>query len=193
MDADGPTESPTPVPARMLNEFVYCPRLFYLEWVQGEFRDNEEVISGHTVHRRVEKEGGKLPAPAPEGEALEYKARGVTLQSERLGLVAKLDLLEGEGGEAVPVDYKRGHPPRDPGGVWPADRVQVGAQTLLLRENGYPSSHAIVYYAETRQRVRVPFTSELEREVIAVASAARATAQSGVIPPPLVDSPKCPR
>jgi hypothetical protein len=99
MDADGPTESPTPVPARMLNEFVYCPRLFYLEWVQGEFRDNEEVLSGHLVHRRVEKESGKLPAPAPEGQALEYKARGVTLQSERLGLVAKLDLLEGEGGK----------------------------------------------------------------------------------------------
>jgi len=24
-------------PARMLNEYVYCPRLAYLEWVQGEW------------------------------------------------------------------------------------------------------------------------------------------------------------
>ena len=24
------------IPARMLNEFVYCPRLAYLEWVQKE-------------------------------------------------------------------------------------------------------------------------------------------------------------
>lgn len=27
--ADGPAL----LPVRMLNEFVYCPRLFYLEWV----------------------------------------------------------------------------------------------------------------------------------------------------------------
>lgn len=24
------------LPARMLNEYQYCPRLAYLEWVQGE-------------------------------------------------------------------------------------------------------------------------------------------------------------
>lgn len=26
------TELPDLVPARMLNEYVYCPRLFFLEW-----------------------------------------------------------------------------------------------------------------------------------------------------------------
>ena len=25
------------LPVRMLNEYVYCPRLAYLEWVQGEW------------------------------------------------------------------------------------------------------------------------------------------------------------
>lgn len=28
------TEEPL-IPARMLNEFAYCPRLAYLEWVPG--------------------------------------------------------------------------------------------------------------------------------------------------------------
>jgi hypothetical protein len=28
--------SPDLRPARMLNEFAYCPRLCYLEWVQDE-------------------------------------------------------------------------------------------------------------------------------------------------------------
>ena len=27
---------PDQLPARMLNEFAYCPRLFYLEYAQGE-------------------------------------------------------------------------------------------------------------------------------------------------------------
>ncbi len=34
------TDVPELIPARMLNEFAYCPRLAYLEWVQGEFTDN---------------------------------------------------------------------------------------------------------------------------------------------------------
>ena len=33
---------PELIPARMLNELAYCPRLAYLEWVQGEFADNLE-------------------------------------------------------------------------------------------------------------------------------------------------------
>ena len=181
------------IPVRMLNEFTYCPRLFYLEWVQGEFRDNEDVLSGHMVHRRVEKEGGTMPESSSAGEPLVYKARGVTLSSDRLGLIGKLDLVEGDGGETVPIDYKKGHPPKEPGEVWPADRVQVGAQALLLRENGYACTHATVYYAQTKQRVNVPLTPELEEEVVHSISAARATAEGGKIPPPLVDSPKCPR
>lgn len=32
---------PELIPARMLNEFAYCPRLCYLEWVQQEWDDNE--------------------------------------------------------------------------------------------------------------------------------------------------------
>lgn len=31
-------------PARMLNQFVYCPRLFYYEWVEGEFAHNRETV-----------------------------------------------------------------------------------------------------------------------------------------------------
>jgi len=34
------------VPARMVNEYVYCPRLAYLMWVQGEFAHNEYTVDG---------------------------------------------------------------------------------------------------------------------------------------------------
>jgi CRISPR-associated protein Cas1 len=192
-DNDGTGSPPSTIPARMLNEFIYCPRLFYLEWVQGEFRDNEDVLAGRIAHRRVDKEGGTMSEPSEIVEPLVYKARGVTLSSERLGLTARLDLLEGDAGEAVPVDYKKGHPPNEPGMVWPADQIQVGAQALLLRENGYPCTHAIVYYAQTKQRVSVPLTLELVEEVLRNVAAARVVAEDGHIPPPLVDSPKCPR
>jgi CRISPR-associated protein Cas1 len=38
------------IPARMLNEFAYCPRLAYLEWVQGEWADNVETLEGSHTH-----------------------------------------------------------------------------------------------------------------------------------------------
>jgi hypothetical protein len=52
---DGRQDVPDLIPARMLNEFAYCPRLAYLEWVQGEFADNLDVLEGRFGHRRVEK------------------------------------------------------------------------------------------------------------------------------------------
>ena len=56
-DVDVPraTDVPDLIPARMLNEFAYCPRLAYLEWVQGEFADNLEVLEGRFGHRRVDR------------------------------------------------------------------------------------------------------------------------------------------
>jgi hypothetical protein len=47
-------EHPAYLPARMLNEFAYCPRLFHLEWVQREWQDSADTIDGTRVHRRVD-------------------------------------------------------------------------------------------------------------------------------------------
>jgi CRISPR-associated protein Cas1 len=188
VDSESSSET---LPARMLNEFVYCPRLFYLEWVQGEFAESAETLDGHRTHRRVDKEGGELPAPPEWTEGLKVRARAVTLSSERLGLVAKLDLLEDEAGKACPVDYKRGHGPDD--GIWDADRIQLGVQMLLLRESGYPCERGYIYYAETKQRVPLAWSEALAQQIIETIARARETAAVGRIPPPIVDSPKCPR
>src|SRR5436189_119528 len=56
-------EVPALVPARMLNEHAYCPRLAYLEWVQGDFTDNADTVEGRFHHRNVDAETGALPAP----------------------------------------------------------------------------------------------------------------------------------
>jgi CRISP-associated protein Cas1 len=62
---DAPPLPPgTPLlPARMVNEYVYCPRLAYLEWVQGEWADSADTVEGRHVHRRVDKRSGSPPRP----------------------------------------------------------------------------------------------------------------------------------
>jgi CRISP-associated protein Cas1 len=63
--ADEPME---PLPARMLNEFVYCPRLFYYEHVEGVFVHNADTRRGAALHKRVDAGKGALPAPSRAGE-----------------------------------------------------------------------------------------------------------------------------
>ena len=187
-------ELPDYLPARMVNEFSYCPRLFFYEWVEGLFHESSDTVEGAVQHKRVDKEGPGLPASGDLSDSEELKTRAVTLSSEPHRLIAKMDLIDVSQGIVTPVDYKHGKP-YDTGhglGAWPSDRVQLAVQGIVLRDNGYECNEGIVYYAGTRQRVRVEFDDALIAETLALAEQARATAREGVIPPPLVDSPKCP-
>jgi CRISPR-associated protein Cas1 len=180
---------PQLVPARMLNEYAYCPRLFFLEWVDQLWAASADTAEGDRQHRRVDAGGGAAPLPG-EGEVT--AARSVELSSEQLGIIAQLDLLEGTDGGVVPVDTKKGRPARD-GGPWEADAIQVCAQVLLLREHGYAAGHGEIFYAETRQRVTVEMTPALVERTLTVISQARQVAARLAPPPPLRASPKCPR
>ena len=183
------------IPARMLNEVVYCPRLFYLEHVAGEWEDNADTLAGKRVHRRVDASMSSL-APAnelpPEDMA---RARSVTVAAEGEGIIAKLDLVETRAGHVFPVDYKRGSAPsakHAPAGAWPADRVQIGAQILALREAGYTCTDGVLYYAGSKTRVPIVYDDALLADVRAAVRQARAILATRKMPPPLEDSPKCP-
>jgi CRISPR-associated protein Cas1 len=184
---------PDYLPARMINEFVYCPRLFYYEQVQGVFVESADTIEGSVQHRRVDKEGGAAPAPDAQPEEL-VVARSITLSSEKHKVIAKLDLAEFAEGKATPVDYKHGRPMSVQDGYepWPADRVQLAVQALVLRANGYRCEEGIVFYTKSRQRVRVVFDDVVMGEAERAIEDAWRTAASDQLPPPLIDSPKCP-
>ena len=175
----------------MVNEFEYCPRLFYLEWVQARFEDNPDTVEGRFVHRRVDLGGGRV-GESSEDEPVRV-ARSVTLGSERLGLIAKADIIEGApDGSVIPVEVKRGRPPSH-GPAWSPELVQLCAIGLLLQDNGYECNEGQIYFAQTRQRVSVPFDDDLVSRTLGVIDRLRPVAAAPDPPPPLVDSPKCPR
>ena len=189
---------PDYLPARMVNEFVYCPRLFFYEWVEGVFRESVDTVEGQFEHKRVDAPGARgkgsgLAKPEEIGEE-RIESRSVTLSSEKHKVIAKIDLVEGVDGVVTPIDYKHGRPRQTEEGLelWPADRVQLAVQGLVLRENGYRCEEGVGYYAQTKQRVRVKFDDELMRETTAAIAQAWVLALAGEMPPPLVDSPKCP-
>jgi len=263
----------------MLNEFVYCQRLFYYEFVEGVFVDSADTLRGDAIHKRVNSGSGALPtakgatgdspaaaadasaAPPSPGPGSKRKgrtrtsqplsktqdeanplpqtdegagksgneksesaasasgtdddvihSRSVQMGSDRLGVVAKMDLVEvraernseapdaGKEGdlfaalEVCPVDYKAGAPKQgeDANELWDTDKMQLGLQALILRDNGYTCNEGVIYYRATRQRVRLPITAELEQWILQQIAEARKVV-TGPIPAPLVHSPKCVR
>jgi CRISPR-associated protein Cas1 len=189
--------APDYLPARMLNEFVYCPRLFFYEHVEGVFVHNQETVEGALRHTKLDDGKGEL-APADDLPAdASIHSRSVTLSSDTYHLIAKMDLIEAEDGIVTPVDYKRGSPREDRETdeltAWDPDRVQLAVQALVLRDNGYRCDEAVVYYVATKQRIRVPVDDALVTMTLDALNQARELAVSGRIPPPLIDSPKCPR
>ena len=121
-----PGTLPDLIPARILNEHVYCPRLAYLEWVDRQFVDNADTADGTFVHRVVDRERAKPPDPsdAPDAQASDGEpapsSSAVTVSSERLGLITKVDLL----GLNDPVQWKQDdtalfiQPPAKPSGKY---------------------------------------------------------------------------
>jgi CRISP-associated protein Cas1 len=217
---------PQQIPARMLNEFVYCQRLFYYEFVESVFIESVDTLRGDAIHKRVDSGNGALPAarkkakkttqdepaatveaPTKEAEAQNAEpetihSRSVQMGSERLGVVAKMDLVESKtekedlftASEVCPVDYKAGAPKEgeEANELWDTDKMQLGLQALILRDNGYICNEGVIYYRATKQRVRLPITPELENWILQnIAEAKRVI--TGPIPAPLIHSPKCVR
>lgn len=195
-----PSTPPELTPARMINEVLYCERLMYLEWAQGEFDDNAFTVEGRVVvHAKVDQAPKRRrsrrtadPELEQQAEPPPYEARSVWLSSERLGITAKIDIIEeGEGGAVVPVEYKRGHVPDLPKQAYLPERAQVCAQILLLRDHGYRCEQGSIYFAADRRRVPVIPEPALVDATLAAARRAQQLAKDGVLPPPLRDSPKC--
>ena len=183
-------EAPSVIPARMLNEFVYCPRLFYIEWVDGRWDDNTDTTRGEISHASVDARGGRMPAP--EEEERPYTTSSVRLSDETLGVLAVIDRVDHVDGGCSSLDYKVGHPGPD-GQPWPADRAQALVQAALLHHAGYHVVSADLYYRETHSRVSIPWSDDIVDEVRELVERARTTAAALAPPPPLIDSPRCPR
>ncbi len=114
------------------------------------------------------------------------------LTSERLGITAKIDVVEGDAsGVVIPIEYKRGQAPDLDEGAYLPERAQLCAQVLLLREHGYTCNEGAIYFAKSRRRVPIAITEVLIAMTLHAVKVAREVAARTEPPPPLDDHPKC--
>jgi CRISPR-associated protein Cas1 len=190
---DGSLEAQPRMGVRNLHNFIYCPRLFYFQWVENIFQENADTVAGSHVHRNVDAPS-KLDDPKELGLPEGAKLRSLRLESETLGLIGVVDIVEGGPDGAEIIDYKRGSARRGAEGERVAkepDAMQVAAHALLLREHGVNAVRGAVYYAADKRRVPVEFSEELFSKVRKAIDDARAVAASGKCPPPLKNDARC--
>ena len=181
---------PQLVPARMLNELVYCQRLFHLEWVDGRWAHSDDTVQGSVAHDATDRRSGRMPAPDEEEKP--FTSIQVALSDPDLGVTAVIDRVDHEDGSSSPVDMKKGSGPGD-GGMWPADRVQVLTQAVLLRRAGYSVNRAEISYLGSHHRASIDVGPDAETEVRELVALARKVAAQELPPPPLLNDPRCPR
>lgn len=173
-------DQPDYLPISMLNQLEYCPRRFWLMFVQGEMEVNVPVLDGTLRHERAH-EGGR------EREGDTVRQRRVYVYSDALRLTGFIDVVEESEGEVYPVEYKRGRM-----GRWLNDHIQLCAQALCLEERtGKTIEHGYLFYFRSRRRERVDFTPELRTRTRASIQRAFELLERGQMPLPTEKRAKC--
>ncbi len=174
------------IPLRALNQACYCPRLYFLQYVDSVMPINEYVEDGIFQHRRVDDPELELRT-RKDGDV--FHTRSVSLSSESLGLTGKLDLIEERGDEIVPIEYKRSSWPTGQEGrigYWENDAIQLCGQALLLEEHlGKRVDRGVIYYKGSKSRVDVPIDESLREKTRATIELIRKLDASDTPPEPL--------
>lgn len=167
------------LPLAYLNAWEYCPRRFYLEYVLGEWAENEHIVLGNHLHRNVNEEGS-----LQEGDTLIHQQQWVW--SDRLLISGVIDMVEERDGQLVPVEYKKGKMARHLN-----DHFQLCAAALCLEERtGKSITHGEIFYHTNRRRQKVVFTPVLRQATEAAITSARLAVDRSM-PAPIDHSKKC--
>lgn len=173
-----------PIPLSALQHAVYCLRQAALIHVERLWADNRFTAEGNVLHAVADKGGSRRVRGV-------RRVMSLPVASHRFNISGVADVVEflpgSEGETAFPIEYKRGKPK-----LHRADEVQLCAQALCLEEmTGRPVPEGVLFYAETKRRLVVPFDAELRRQTEDVIGELAAILASGRTPPPTVKRERC--
>ncbi|MXV75345.1 CRISPR-associated endonuclease Cas1 [Candidatus Poribacteria bacterium] len=170
--------SETYIPLSQINTYVFCPRRFYYESIEGHQVVNAHVEEGKIKHEHVHT------AVTDRKKGEKTISRRQYLASDTLGISGYTDLVEEKEGVPYPVEFKKAGI-----GNWLNDQVQLCLQGLLLEEKtGISIPHGYIFYIGSKRRRKVPFDKELRQTTRQYIAEARALLDSRKIPKPVHDN-----
>lgn len=168
----------TPLSIHSLHALAYCERLFFLEEVERVRVADERVYAGRTLHVEIERE-----------ETDEILTVG--FESEKYGLIGRVDCIRRRDGQIIPYEHKRGRSARSINGkaeTWASDRLQIIAYSLLVEEHaGKIVSEGRVRYHADNVTVRVPIDEKAREDFQSSLDRARVL-QTSVERPPVTSN-----
>lgn len=163
------------IPIAALEHAAYCRRQWALIHVDRYFADNDDTVKGHIAHERVDEEGSTLRS------AIRTERR-LPVWSDELGLHGYCDVVEFDGDEVRPIEYKSGKRAVD------AAKVQVAAQAMCLEEMLSVSIGAgAIYLVGSNKMVPVEIDGSLRQEVRSLADELRERLEERALPAPAND------
>ena len=181
------------LPLSGLQHLMFCERQWGLIHIEQLWEENRLTAEGRMLHERAHQ-------PGAESRSGVRTARGLRLQSLRLGLSGQADVVEFHRNEGsgvhlagveglwgvFPVEYKRGRPKKNA-----CDEVQLCAQALCLEEMfGGMIDGGALYYGEPRRRKNVALSAALRARTEALAARMHALYRVGKTPAAVYE-PKC--
>jgi len=163
-----------------IEHYRYCSRQWALIHLDGAWSENTSTAVGHIVHERVDR-------PELRSEGGRNVARGLTLWSDRHGLLGRADAVEFSGGKLpFPVEHKSGRRALAPA------LLQLAAQAICLEEMfGKPVPCGAVWLHGQRRRQEVDLTAELKLLALQTADLIRASRVTPTLPKAVFDQ-RCP-
>jgi CRISP-associated protein Cas1 len=162
-----------------LHALAYCERLFYLEEVENLRVADERVYAGRRLHAEIERD---------EDDEEELT---LALESERWGLVGKVDCIRRRDGMLIPYEHKRGRAATAQDGTaeaWASDRLQVIAYAALIEEHTERTvTEGRVRYHASNVMVRVPIDDQARTDLQRAIARAREL-QTSVERPPVAEN-----
>lgn len=167
------------LPISLVCHTVFCPRRTWLE-ANGEKTDTYQMQAGYTAHKRVDRPSESRPK----------ELRSLTINSQKLGVNGKADLIRTEGEKVRLVEYKA-TPLRQTAVVTRAQEVQLALQALCLREEGFDVQGAAVRFVDHNQTVDVELSEELFQIAADYIEETKAIIEGNQAPAPLIDDSRC--
>ncbi len=169
-------DTDTYLPISRINQFVYCPRRFWLVYIEDSMLVDAHMLEGILQHTIVH-----------EKSSLTNRTTGFPVASERLRIAGIVDVIESAADGLCIVEHKRGSTRH-----WENDQLQVVAQAIALEETtGLHVVSGNVFSWTSHRRYTFPISSELRQQVEQTVYTMQETIQFGQRPPPISDTRKC--
>lgn len=173
-------QTPDYLPLSFLNQIAYCPRRFWLMYIQNEMEINAPVLEGTLRHERAHQAGQQTDS---RGRAF----RSVHIWSDVYRIRGIADFIEEKEGQLIPLEHKRGRM-----GKWLNDHIQLCAQALCLEERTQqPVLQGEIFYWGNRRRETVVFDEALRTKTQETIAYAFHCLEIGRMPIPIDHPAKC--